>query len=217
MGIQCCGSEMSAFAFTKCKTRKDRRKSESQIRVFLTRCPSQIWHQDGMSLMLLTEIALSFYPGGCWETHRSTANSNAGLLKWSWPKGICSVQRAKCHLHGISWLERPYHCPKAGVLKLWMYFLSQCKTLSPLKEKKTLTNTAWSLLQSTKEMFGCLFLFAQLSQHGVGIHCRFLAFLERGKKMGLVQDASILWIQTKELRAVLAATPTSDYVLFYKQ
>lgn len=125
------------------------------------------------------------------------------------------MQRAKCHLHGISWLERPYHCPKAGVLKLWMYFLSQCKTLSPLKEKKTLTNAAWSFLQSTKGVFGCLFLFAQLSQHGVGIHCFFLAFLERGKKMGLAQDVSILWIQTKELRTVLAATPTSDCVLFY--
>lgn len=35
--------------------------------------------------------------------------------------------------------------------------------------------------------------------------------------MGLVQDASILWIQTKELRAVLAATPTRDFVLFSKQ
>ena len=87
---------------------------------------------------------------------------------------------------------------KLGFSSCDMYFLSRCKTLSHLKEKKTLTNAAKSFLQRIKGVFGCLFLFAQLSQHGVWIHCLFLAFLERGKKMGLVQDASILWIQTKE-------------------
>lgn len=33
--------------------------------------------------------------------------------------------------------------------------------------------------------------------------------------MGLVQDTSILWRQTKELKAVLAATPAGGSVLIF--
>lgn len=97
-----------------------------------------------------------------------------------------------------------------------MHFLSWCKTFSTDGKKGP---NPYSLVcsQRIKGVPGCPFLLTHVAQHSAGSfmnHYPFLPILKR-EKMGLVQDTSILWRQTKELRAVLAATPAGDSVLIF--
>lgn len=59
---------------------------------------------------------------------------------------------------------QPYHCPKAGVLRLWYVFPFMVQNSLSSKEKEPWINATWSFLQRITWMFGCLFLFLHVGQ-----------------------------------------------------